>query len=214
MKRVLNNKGFGAKEIIIMLLLLLGLFAIGTNLVSTYIGGDKYTRPMKLQADNFVKMVSVYKDKNTKDGTTVYYLYDLSNGQDSNELVDPERKSRSCDIYESYVDIEAPKKVLLKCGKYLIKGEYQNKYELYEVGDWQKEKIPDSESNFLYNYTVDGKEVFPDYVTESEFIQKFNKMNETNCISIDEVYGYVNKKENEQVLMDMFYRERKLIKEY
>ena len=57
MKRVLNNKGFGAKEVIVMLLLLLGLFAIGTNLVSTYIGGDEYTRPMKLQADNFVKMV-------------------------------------------------------------------------------------------------------------------------------------------------------------
>ena len=213
MKRVLNNKGFGAKEIIIMLLLLLGLFAIGANLVSTYIGGDKYTRPMKIQADNFVSMVAVYKDKHTKDDSTIYYLYDLSGGEAS-ELVDPEKKSRSCDIYESYVNIEQPKYVLLKCGKYLIKGEYQKKYELYEVGEWQKEKIPDSESNFLYNYTVDGKEVFSDYLHENEFIQKFNKNNETNSTSIDEIYTYASKRENMQILMDMFYRERKLIKEY
>ena len=213
MKRVLSNKGFGAKEIIIMLLLLLGLFAVGTNLVSSYIGSDQYTRPMKLQADNYVKMVSVYKDKHTKDETTEYYLYDLSDGKPSDELVDPEKKSRSCNIYESYVDIKSPKHVVLRCGKYLIEGDYQVEYILYEVGEWTKDKTP-GENAFLYNYTVDGKEMFEEYLEEHEFIKLFNEKNNTYCTTIDEIYAIASKDEKMQVIQDLFYRTKTLIKKF
>ncbi len=215
MKRILNEKGFGAKEIIIGLLVILALFAIMANFMTDKTTGDKGVRTMKIQAENFVKMVTVYKDKYTKD-EDVYYLYELSNGEETEELVDPDKKSRGCDIYESSVNIKNPKHVVLRCGSYLIEGDYQKEYIVYEVGEWTTEKTT-GQNDFLYNYKKSNDEneqlVLSEYVQKPEFIKLFNDKEGTSATTIEEIYKYAKEKKF-YIDAGLFYRTKKLLKKY
>lgn len=211
MKTIINERGAGGKEIIIGLLVILGVFAVGVTSILNNTSGDDYKK-MRIQADAFVSAVTIYKDKYTKDSGK-YYLFELESHKTEPEyiIVDPKNKSISCDMYESFVETSSPKVVKLRCGNYLVEGTYQEKYQVYEIGEWQKEKI-NGETAFLYNYEKDGTKVLREYLIEEEFIQMYNKNEGTDILDINTLYQDAKTK-NITIDSDMFYREKKLVKE-
>ena len=211
MKKLINEKGAGGKEIVIGLLVLIGVFAFGVNSILNNTSDDDYKK-MRIQADKFVDAVTIYKDEFTKD-ENIYYLYELEENNREEELiiVNPKNKKESCDMYESFVEIDNPKKVTLRCGSYLLEGDYQKKYDVYEIGEWQQ-KDKTGDTAFLYRYSKDGKPVLSDFVTELELIQVYDKNEEESFTTIDEVQSDAQSKGIE-IDYDMFYRVKKLVKE-
>jgi len=211
MKAIINEKGSGTKEIAIGLLVILGVTAFGVNSILNNTSDDDYKK-MKVQADKFVSAVTIHKDMYTNE-TGIYYLEEIEEYNTESEVVvaNPKNKNESCDLYESYVEISNPKKVRLRCGSLLIEGEYQKRYEVYEIGEWQKEDKT-GETAFLYNYAKGGKDVLEEPVDEKQFIALYNKEEGTSYDDINDVKadsvskGYV-------VDYDMFYRTKKLVKE-
>jgi hypothetical protein len=211
MKIVGNEHGAGGKEIIIGLLVILGVFAFGVQSILNNTSDDGY-KNMRAKADEFVKAVTIYKDEFTKE-SGIYYLADLEENkrQDDYVITDPKDKNASCDLYESYVETTNPKKFRIKCGDYLAEGEYLTKYYIYEIGEWQKEKVS-GETAFFYNYEKDGNTVLGDYQEEVEFIRTYNKNEGSNVEDINSLYQDAKGK-NIVIDSDMYYREKKLVKE-
>ncbi len=211
MKTTISERGAGGKEIIIGLLVILGVFAVGVTSILNNTSGDDYKK-MRIQADAFVSAVTIYKDKYTKDSGK-YYLFELEKDKTESEyiIVDPKNKSVSCDMYESFVETTSPKTVRLRCGDYLVEGKYQEKYEVYEIGDWQQEKQT-GETAFLFNYEKNGVKVLPEYLIEEEFIQTYNRNEGTDILDINTLYQDAKTK-NITIESDMFYRDKKLVKE-
>lgn len=211
MKKLINENGAGGKEIIIGLLVIIGVFAFGLQSILNNTSDDKYKK-LRVQADKFVDAVTIHKDKYTNE-SGIYYLYELEDYNTENEIIiaDPSNKSISCNLYESYVTIDNPKKVTLRCGDYLIEGEYQKKYYVYEIGEWQQtDKTGDTA--FLYKYIKDGKAAIDKYVTEYEFIKTYNEKEETSFETADEAVADAKGK-GITVDYDMFYRTKTLVKE-
>ncbi len=211
MKALINENGSGTKEIAIGLLVILGVIAFGVNSILNNTSDDDYKK-MKVQADKFVKAVTVHKDMYTNE-SGIYYLEEIEeyNKEEEPVIVDPKNKTKSCNLYESFVEISNPKKVKLRCGFLLIEGEYLERYEVYEIGEWQKEDKT-GETAFLYNYAKGGVDVLEEPVSETEFITMYNKEENSTYSNINDIKqdaeskGYVFD-------YDMFYRTKKLVKE-
>ena len=204
MKRMLDNKGIGGKEAIAALLLILVIIAIAVTSLNGKTS-DKGYKVMKTQADSFVKAVSIYKDRNTKD-SGVYYLYELlEDTAVSVDLFNPDNKNEKCNEYESIVNLSNGKHVTLLCGSYLIDGEYQQKYDVYQIGDWQREAVA-GDTEFLYNIKLDDKMLYSEYFPEVEFINKYNLSQGTSNITLDDCYADAKNKPNLSIEADLFYR--------
>jgi hypothetical protein len=211
MKKMLDNKGIGGKEAIAALLLILVIIAIAVTTLSGKTN-DKGYKAMKMQAENFVKAISVFKDRNTKD-SGIYYLYELEGSLESIDLFDPDNKHVKCNGYESLVDLSKGKHVTLRCGSYLIDGEYQKNYNVFQIGEWQKESVQ-GDTAFLYNIKVDDKLVFSEYYPEIEFVGKYNASQGTAMYSLEDCYADAKNKPNLTIESELLYREKKLVKEF
>ena len=204
-----NNKGFSKFEFSVGLVTVMILMVIGLKLVFNHKDTGDYMSMKKL-ADSFVMNVSVYKDDNYRaDG--MYYLFYLNdNGFIGN--VNSPFSSNECDNYESYVNVHSPKKVSLKCDHYLLEGTYQDTYTVYEVSDWQAEEEVVGEAEIMYNYKKDGKEVNEEYLLEGAFVELYNTQEGGAYKTITEIHA--NQPENIELLSKVFYREKKIVKEY
>ena len=208
MKKIIKSKGFTKFEFILGLLTILGLTAFGVKGFFDNKNGGVYNAFKKL-AEGFVMDVSVYKDSDIREDGIYYLNYLLKHGFDE-EVPNP-FSSSECDPYESYVIIRSPKKVSLRCDKYLIEGTYQDSYTIYEVSDWQdKEEV--GEADILYKYKKEGLLVTNDYLLEDAFVHTFNDNEGTSYTSIDEINA--KKASNITIISKMFYREKKIVKEY
>lgn len=208
MKKIIKNKGFSKFEFILGLLTILGLTAFGVKGFFDNKNGGVYNAFKKL-AEGFVMDVSVYKDSDIREDGVYYLNYLLKHGFDE-EVRNP-FSSSECDPYESYVIISTPKKVSLRCDNYLIEGKYQESYTIYEVSDWQDQEEK-GEADILYKYKKEGLLVTNDFLLEDAFVHTFNDNEGTSYTSIDEINA--NKASNITIISKMFYREKKIVKEY
>lgn len=209
MKRI-NRKGFGKIELITMLGLVAVLFAIGSYMALNT--GSKNYNGFESIANSFAKNVSYYKDRYSKNNSTVYYLYELIQKGYSGELVNPMEVDEKCDEYNSYIDIKNPnrKKVVLVCGNYVVEGIQSESYKVYEVTEWNEKKQPeDNDSVLAYNYKVGDNIVLDEYLTERDFIEKYFELNN---IMLPSVAALENNEEVE-LLIKVLYRTKTLVKE-
>lgn len=171
MKRI-NRNGFTKVELIAMLCALSALIALGVKLA---VDSGKNYKAFRNLARTFSSSVALYKDKYYKEDN-IYYLFELIDKGYSGELRNPLNTSETCDKYETYADIEenSNKKVILKCGSYLVIGAPYTGYRVYEITEWDfDKKYNDNDMTTVYNYKQDGKLVFSEYYVETEFIQKY-----------------------------------------
>ena len=208
MKKIIKKNGFTKFEFILGLLTILGLSAFGVKGFFDNKKGGDYNAFKKL-ADGFVMDVSVYKDSDLRPDGMYYLNYLLRHGFDE-EVRNP-FSSNECDPNESYVNIKNPKKVSLKCDNYLIQGIYQDSYTIYEVSDWQDQEET-GEADVLYKYKKEGLLVTNDYLLEEPFILTYNENEGTSFTTIDELFA--KKASNITIVSKMFYREKKIVKEY
>ncbi len=208
MKKIIKSKGFTKFEFILGLLTILGLTAFGVKGFFDNKQGGVYNAFKKI-AEGFVMDVSVYKDNDLRSDGTYYLSYLRKHG--FTEVVSNPFGSDECDPNESFVNIKSPKKVTLRCSNYLIEGTYQDSYTIYEVSDWQDQEEV-GEADVLYKYKKEGVFVTEDYLLENAFILTYNENERTNYTSIEEIYA--KKSDNITVVSKMFYREKKIVKEY
>lgn len=203
-----NNRGFSKFEFIIGLLTIMVLTVFGVKLVFDHKDTGNYIS-MKSLAESFVLDVSVYKDDDYRaDG--MYYLFYLDKNGFIGNVTSPFSGSK-CDKYESYVNIHSPKKVSLKCDEYLLEGTYQDSYTIYEVSEWQDEKET-GDAEIMYNYKKDGKEVNEEYLQEGAFVQIYNEQEGKAYKAVSEIYE--NVPSNIEIISKVFYRDKKIVKEY
>ena len=202
-----NNKGFSKMELITIIGLLAILIAVGAKLA---VDSSKDYKSFKNLANNFVDAVALYKDKYNKP-TNRYFLKEIIEKDYSKPLKNP-WGSEYCDEVESYIDIPDPstKEVHLLCGPYLIEGEQNTSYKVYEISEWSEEQ-PDknAEMGMLYNYEENGKVVLDEYQTELTFINSFLKNTGRKLGSPFEV----DKTSGMKLLHKTVYRTKELLKE-
>lgn len=205
MKTRTNNNSFGNIEIILGISILLVVLVIIANSVISLNNNDKY-KDIESDANTFIE--ETLKDANEEENETgnIFYLKDVS--LKSNKL---NNIKNNCDLYDSYVEIGTTTKVRLSCSDYLLEGTYKNTFYIYEIGSWTKDDTI-GETAFFYNYKKEDKEVLKDYLSEREFIETYNKNEETEVTNLDLLNEDAKEKQIE-VVSDIFYREKKLVKE-
>ena len=202
-----NNKGFSKIELITIIGLLAILIAIGAKIA---VDSAKDYKSFKNLANNFVDAVTLFKDKYNYPSNR-YFLKDVIDKNYSKPLKNP-WGSEYCDEVESYVDVPDPstKKFHLVCGPYVIEGEANTSYKVYEVTEWSEEKPEkNSEMGIVYNYEENGKAVLSDYQTELTFLDSFLKntgMKLSSPFDVDKVSGM-------KLLHKNVYRSKELLKE-
>ena len=195
----------GNVEIVLGISILLVVIVVVVNSVLSNNDNSIYNKYKDL-ADNFAEEVSKYANEEENEYGLTYYLSDVYSK--INKLKD---YNQECNIYDSYVEIKKTMKVRLSCDNYLIEGDYNKNYYLYEIGKWTKDNTLE-ETTFLYNYQKDNKEVLKDYYLEKEFINEYNKKENTSFDNINSIYEDAKEK-NLEIVSDIYYREKKLIKE-
>lgn len=207
MKKI-DNKGFSKIEFMTMFAVIAILLALGIKLV---VDNSKNYGAFRNLANNFANSVARYKDQYPRDDNT-YILNDLIEKGYSEELKNPIDTTEYCDRYESYVEVPQPnnKKVNLLCGNYIVEGYQNSGYKVYEVTEWTTDKNDKSnDNNVLYNYAIDGKEVFGEYYTTRTFLEKYyDKTGELIASPYD-----VNS-DNQKLLTKKVYREKTLVKDF
>lgn len=204
----LDNKGFSKFELMTMLGLLAILFAVGSNLA---VGTGVNYKGFKNLAQSFFSSVSMYRDRYPK-GNNKYYLYELIEKGYSNQLKNPANASEECDIYSSYVEEppEKPRRVNLVCGNFILVGELNGQYKVYEVTEWSD--VPDASYNdngVLYNYKKEGKLMLNEYVGEENFLNLFF-VNEKKIISSP---SEIKSSGEYELSLKAVYRQKTLVKE-
>ena len=214
MKRTLNTKGFGKKEVIVGFLVILGVMAVYFTVLKDKIGPGSGASVRNV-AEQFYSTVLIFKDKHPTDDD-MYYVYDLFNSEEKHQFMDPNNKEQSCDYFESYVKIGSPNEMHFKCGKYLVEwNKKENKYHVYEVGEWQTEEVY-NDTEELYNYKKDGKLVLEKSVSLKEFLIAFQSREMYEVLELDDVKSYIDshKDKNIELVQETGYRTKKQIAEY
>ncbi len=207
MKKI-GNKGFSKIEFMTMIAVIAILIALGVKLVAD---NSKNYGAFRNLANSFANNVARYKDQYPRDDNT-YILDDLIEKGFSEELKNPIDTTEYCDRFESYVEVPEPnnKKVTLICGEYIVEGYQSSGYKVYEVTEWTTEKNNKSnDNNVLYNYTIDGNEVFGEYYTTRTFLEKYYEKNGELISSPYDVNSG-----NQKLITKKVYREKTLVKDF
>ena len=200
MKARTDNKKIGNLEVFLGVLILIIVIALIINSVLLPKDDNKYL-DLKEKANTFAeKVLKTVNEEETS--TDTYYLIDFS--KDDKYL---KGLANDCNPYDSFIELKRDKKVRLVCDNLLIEGVYNNRYYIYEIGSWNKENTL-GETALLYNYEIEGKKQLDKNVILKEFIDKYNKKENTSIKELEEIDTSKVK-----ILSDLFYREKKLVKE-
>lgn len=213
MKRNLDNKGFGKKEVMFSLVFILVIMAVYLFLLKGKIGNTD-TRAIKALAEGFYNDAIIYKDEYPHDDD-VYYAYDLASSDKSHSYMDPNNKEETCDYFESFVKIKQKNELQLKCGKYVVEWKKTEKYRVYEVGNWTKEEVT-GDGILMYNYKVNDKLMLEEPLVERAFVNKFQSVVGEEMTNIDDADYYVKEHKDKgiEIVAEMYYRTKKLVAEY
>lgn len=208
----INNKGLALRELLVVIAFFAIVFAFGAY--SSFKGGDNRKYEVFAQnARDFATKVSTYRNEHIRYDDEIY-LEELVNSNYIKPFKNPFSGGGNCNLYESKVTIvtDSEKYVTLRCGDYLIDSQLvsSGNYKVYKVSKWQ-EKIGndlEAETSKLYNYEENGKALLDKYVSEKELITLYNKNENKNIKSIEEI-----DLENYNIVTKTFYRTKKLVKE-
>ena len=200
MKARTDNKKIGNLEVILGVLILIIVIALIINSVLLPKDDNIYLN-LKEKANTFAEKV-LKKVNEEETSTDTYYLIDFS--KDDNYL---KGLANDCNAYDSFIELKRDKKVRLVCDNLLIEGVYNNRYYIYEIGSWNKDSTL-GETALLYNYEIDGKKQLDKNVIMKEFIDKYNKNENASIKELEEIDTSKVK-----IISDLFYREKKLVKE-
>ncbi len=212
MKIKLDNKGFGFKEFLAVLVVIL--------IVVLFIYRSFFNSNSKLPFKQFRSLAKDFGVHATsvRDEhpalTNRIYLYDVVEKGFYDKIESPFKKGEYCDEFESRMDTRAEnaRSITFKCGDYMIYNEKfetsPEDYEIYKVSAWQESKITDGDhSQELYNYSANGKLVLDKYYVEKEFIVNYNNKTGSNITSIGQIDTSKFKLETK-----VFYRTMELVK--
>ena len=199
-----KNKGFGKFEVLTLIVLLFGIFAYLMYVLLGGVDKQKFT----IMKENAVRLSNtVGTNISSFHNSDVVYLEEVIEEGFLKKIKSP-FSSGDCDLLESKVEMVNDKfLVTLKCDDYLIdKASINslNNINIYKVGEWELNKKSNFEEKKLYNCIKDEKEIYPKYKEENLFISHFNKDNNTNFYSINEI-------QNCTVVDKMFYRDKQLV---
>ena len=82
---------------------------------------------------------------------------------------------------------------------------HEKTYKIYEVTEWTEDATKATETEVLYNYMKEGKEVSNVYMLENEFVDFYNENEGTSIFGADEVG-------EENLLSKDLYRRKTFIK--
>ncbi len=206
-----NNKGFGTKEVMVVIVLILVVMAI---LMYTTLGGastqkltafrenaSSFSKAMITNQNSFPNVETIYLGEAIHEGVMKDIKNTLGSGNCSQEASKVVFKDGH--VYTT-----------LKCGKYLIDNYEINDVSdipIYEVSEWTEEKLTgdDVEEITLYNCKDSGKMVFDEYYEEYYFIFMVNDRYNESTRSLDGI----RRKTSLDIVSKTFYRTKKLMEE-
>lgn len=206
MKKIkLNNKGFGKKETMFCLLIIIA----GVAIVATKFLNNADSNHFQ----SFIRLSKEFADAAgvTRDGETIaafesrVFLYDVMSYNYMDWIKSPFDESDYCDVYESQIEMEKESVyITFRCSEYLIYKQISTNedFKIYKVSDWTEEPISGSnvQKTKFYNYKVNGVEQLPGYVQEKEFIVKYNEAASAN------IYFVTNLKAEHELVEKTYYR--------
>ncbi len=177
-KLKINNQGFGKKEMMMALFIIIVALAFFLYKVLGPGSTTQFTQ-FKRQADTFHSNASKLRDMEGE-YPEIIYLYDVIIENYSESIKNPFNGNEECDVYESKLEKKDNKSYLtFKCGEYLIYEHYtlEDKYTIYKVSEWTEQKLTGDnvQAVTFYNYEVNGEEQFPNYHIEKEFLVKYSE---------------------------------------
>lgn len=208
-----NNKGFGTKEIIGVVVFLIALMAF---LMTYILGGASKQRinTFKQNALKFSQEITMNISSFSK--VEIVYLQEAIDEEVSKKIKNPLGPGY-CDPTLSKVEFRDGKSyTTLKCGKYLIDDAditYLEKLPIYEVSEWseKKPKLEDGEKleeKVFYNCVEGQKETFDEYYEEFYLLYRFKKDIDQNTRSLNSI----TKNTAYEVKEKTFYRTKKEVK--
>ena len=207
-----NNKGLVLPELLAIIAFVAIIFGFAAYV--SFQNGDKRKYEVFAQnARDFATKVASYRDEHVRYYDEIY-LEDIVSANYIKPFKNPFSGGGNCDLYESkVVTISSSERyVTLRCGAYLIDSQpvSSGNYKVYKVSEWKDEIGNDLEAETakLYNYQKNGKIVLDEYVVEKELITLYNKNENKNIKSIDEIDS-----RNYSVITKTFYRTKKLVRE-
>jgi len=213
MKRSLNQKGFGRKEIIVVFLLMLIIMALYFTILKDKIGsGD--TKAMRTVAERFYQQATVYRDEVPLEDD-IYYAYDMAMSEQKYQYLDPNRKDETCDYFESKIRFGIKNELLLRCGDLTVEWSPSSLYRVYKVGKWTTEEVK-GDVDIFYNYTKDGKKVLEQPLQTRAFLEKIRMALGVQVVSIKDAEKHIaaHPELNMEIVTTIYYRTKKLIAEY
>ena len=173
----LNNKGFGKKETMIcLLLIIIGMVAV---LYFTTEADDstKFTKFVHL-AKEFGEEAGVVRDTEGPVYETKVYLYDVINLGYNDKYESPFNNGEECNLYESKIEMEDKDiYISMRCSEYYIYRSLSTdeEFSIYKVSEWTDQKLTGSnvQTATFYNYTVNGEEQLDKYYIDKEFIVEY-----------------------------------------
>lgn len=175
----LNNKGFGKKETMICLLLII-VAMVGVLYFTTEADDStKFSKFVRL-AKEFGEEAGVVRDSEGAIYETRVYLYDVINLGYDDKYESPFDHGEECNVYESKIEMEGRGiYISMLCSEYFIyrASSTENEFTIYKVSEWTDQKLTGSnvQTTTFYNYTVNGEEQFNTYYSEKEFIVEYSK---------------------------------------
>ena len=208
-----NNKGFGTKEILIVIVLILGVTAY---LMTNILGGASKQRISTFRQDALKFSQDITINISSFSKVEVVYLQEAIDEQVSKKIKNP-LGSGYCDPTLSKVEFHDGKSyTTLQCGKYLIDNAditYLEKLPVYEVSEWsdKKPELEDGEeleTRVFYNCYEGKKYTFDDYYEEQYLIYRFKKDIDQNIRSLNSI----TKNTAYEVKEKTMYRTKKEVK--
>ena len=202
-----NSKGFGTREILIVVLLMLSISAF---LAATLLGGSNEHKILtfKENASTFTK--TIVTNQASFFNVDVIYLGEAINEGFMKDIKNT-LGSGNCDPNSSKVVFKDGKTyTTFKCGKYMIDNveiKTLDNLEIYEVSEWTDKKLTgkDVEEITLYNCTEGDKVVFDEYYEEVYLIYKVNDLYNESARTLDGI----ERKTALKVIEKTFYRTKK-----
>lgn len=183
-----RKKGFGAYEMLTICVMLLIIVVVALAYVFKTDYKEKY-KVIRYNAKMFG--LSVSNLSLADDSKKVYYLQELIDSRLYSKIKNPFQGDKFCDNYLSKVEVKGNEKyVTLECGNYLVYNQNvaDDEYNVYQKTEWSSKKHKnDNQETVFYNYQVDGKDVFDDWLEKDIFLYEYNLKNGTDYENINEI---------------------------
>lgn len=199
-----NNKGFGTKEI--ALVIVAGLFIFAGLFMSVMKGASKQ-KVITYSENALTFQKTAVGNQSSFRNPELIYLQEVIEEQFMKDIKNA-LGSGNCDREESkVVTRDSHIYTTLKCGKYLIDDEEikdTSKVQIYVVSDWTEKKLSGKnvEKKVLYNVEDSGKVVFDKYYEDTYLPYKITKEYDEYVPVFDEI----ERRTSLKVVKKTFYR--------